>query len=109
MWTTGAERWPPGAGRAFLLHSYAWLSAGLGFAVSWYWASPRLVYTLSGLIRWGSLAAAIGAGTLQRNAGRRVTPESFTDGTSEQRQEWFIAGYRSGDVNACDTFSSRAL
>lgn len=33
-------------------------------------------------------AAAIGDDTLQRNAGRRVTPESFTHGTSAQRQEW---------------------
>ena len=54
-------------------------------------------------------AAAIGDDTLQRNAGRRVTPESFTHGTSEQRQRWFYAGYRTGDVNACDTFGTDAL
>lgn len=49
-------------------------------------------------------AAAIGDDTLQRNAGRRVTPESFTHGTSEQRQQWFSRGYQNGDPNACDTF-----
>ena len=50
-------------------------------------------------------AAAIGDDTLQRNAGRRVTPESFTHGSSEQRQEWYYRGYRTGDVNQCDTFN----
>ncbi|MCK5747732.1 MAG: neutral zinc metallopeptidase, partial [Oricola sp.] len=54
-------------------------------------------------------AAAIGDDTLQRNAGRRVTPESFTHGTSEQRQRWFTAGYRSGDVAQCDTFNAGGL
>lgn len=49
-------------------------------------------------------AAAIGDDTLQRNAGRRVTPESFTHGTSAQRQEWFYRGYESGDPDRCDTF-----
>ena len=49
-------------------------------------------------------AAQIGDDTLQRNAGQRVNPESFTHGTSAQRQEWFARGYESGDINACDTF-----
>lgn len=54
-------------------------------------------------------AAAIGDDTLQRNAGRRVTPESFTHGTSEQRVRWFANGYQSGDVNRCDTFDAQTL
>ena len=54
-------------------------------------------------------AEAIGDDTLQRNAGRRVTPESFTHGTSAQRQEWFVRGYRTGDVASCDTFSAQQL
>jgi len=54
-------------------------------------------------------AAAIGDDTLQRNAGRRVTPESFTHGTSEQRMNWFRAGYKSGRVDDCDTFNAARL
>lgn len=54
-------------------------------------------------------AEAIGDDTLQRNAGRRVTPESFTHGTSAQRQEWFVRGYRTGEVGSCDTFSTQQL
>ena len=54
-------------------------------------------------------ASAIGDDTLQRNAGRRITPESFTHGTSEQRKRWFMTGYRTGSVEACDTFSARQL
>lgn len=54
-------------------------------------------------------AAAIGDDTLQRNAGRRVTPESFTHGTSAQRMRWFEAGYSAGDPSVCDTFSATQL
>ncbi len=54
-------------------------------------------------------ASAIGDDTLQRNAGRRVTPDSFTHGSSAQRQRWFTTGYRSGDVAACDTFGATSL
>ncbi|NJN50415.1 MAG: zinc metallopeptidase [Gammaproteobacteria bacterium] len=50
-------------------------------------------------------AAAIGDDTLQRNAGRRVTPEAFTHGSAAQRQEWLKRGLSTGDVSQCDTFS----
>lgn len=49
-------------------------------------------------------AAAIGDDRLARQAGRAVVPESFTHGTSEQRQQWLGAGLQLGDVSACDTF-----
>ena len=49
-------------------------------------------------------AAAIGDDRLQRNAGRRVTPDSFTHGSSTERQRWLGAGLQSGDPGDCDTF-----
>jgi uncharacterized protein len=50
-------------------------------------------------------AKQIGDDTLQRNAGQRVSPESFTHGTSEQRAGWFMQGLKSGKLSDCDTFS----
>ncbi|WP_347309835.1 KPN_02809 family neutral zinc metallopeptidase [Defluviimonas sp. SAOS-178_SWC] len=54
-------------------------------------------------------AKQIGDDTLQRNAGQRPMPHTFTHGTSEQRQRWFAAGYQSGSIGACDTFSATEL
>jgi len=54
-------------------------------------------------------ATAIGDDTLQREAGRRVTPDSFTHGTSAQRVKWFKTGYQSGTPSMCDTLSAGAL
>ena len=54
-------------------------------------------------------AAAIGDDRLQRQAGGRVAPESFTHGTSEQRRRWLERGLASGDVGQCDTFAAQAL
>jgi hypothetical protein len=50
-------------------------------------------------------AQAIGDDRLQRNAGRSVTPDSFTHGSSAQRQQWLTNGLRTGDPSACDTFN----
>jgi predicted metalloprotease len=50
-------------------------------------------------------AAAVGDDRLQRMANRRVSPESFTHGSSAQRVEWFRRGLEEGRVSACNTFS----
>ena len=49
-------------------------------------------------------AQAIGDDTLQKAAGRRPVPESFTHGSSAQRMEWLRKGLSTGDPAQCDTF-----
>jgi uncharacterized protein len=54
-------------------------------------------------------ASAIGDDTLQRQAQGRVVPDSFTHGTSAQRQRWFNAGFKGGTVASCNTFAAPQL
>jgi predicted metalloprotease len=50
-------------------------------------------------------ASVIGDDWLQASAGRAVTPETFTHGTSAQRVYWLNQGLSTGNVEACDTYS----
>jgi predicted metalloprotease len=54
-------------------------------------------------------AAAIGDDRLQRETQGRVTPDSFTHGTSSQRVKWFKRGFDSGSLEDCDTYKQQEL
>jgi uncharacterized protein len=54
-------------------------------------------------------AAKIGDDALARAQGGQVVPDSFTHGSSAQRQRWFMKGFETGSVKACDTFSTSSL
>lgn len=71
------------------------------------WAHHNKDYLEEGDIEEAlSAANAVGDDAIQRKTQGSVTPDSFTHGTSEQRMEWFMKGYRTGDMKQGDTFSA---
>jgi uncharacterized protein len=53
--------------------------------------------------------AAIGDDTLQKQAQGYAVPDSFTHGTSAQRQRWFNSGFNGGTIGNCNTFGAAQL
>ena len=72
-------------------------------------AADRLALTDDDIRSALDTAARIGDDALQRASQGRVVPDSFTHGTSEQRQTWFYNGFRTGDPEQCDTFSANNI
>lgn len=70
---------------------------------------------VNGLLEPGDIEEALNAARmigddhLQKRAGRVPQPHTFTHGTSEQRSRWFAQGYKSGKIDACDTWNARQL
>lgn len=54
-------------------------------------------------------AEKIGDDYLQHKSHGHAVPDSFTHGTSAQRQRWFYRGFETGDIKQCDTFATREL
>ncbi len=72
------------------------------------WAANDKNLLEAGDVEEGLAAAqAIGDDTLQRAAGQRPVPDSFTHGSSAQREQWLTRGLQSADLRQCDTFGGR--
>ena len=72
------------------------------------WAGRNRERLEPGDVQEGMRAAeAIGDDALQMQAQGRVVPESFTHGTSAQRQQWLKRGMDTADPAQCDTFQGR--
>lgn len=52
-----------------------------------------------------SAAQSVGDDAIQKRVQGHVNPDSFTHGTSQQRKEWFLKGYHTGDISQGNTFN----
>jgi uncharacterized protein len=80
------------------------------FAGVWAFTTYQRNLLESGDIEEGMrAAAAVGDDRIQAQATGTINPETWTHGSSEQRQRWFLTGFDTGDPNACDTFTATEL
>ncbi len=85
------------------------LSVALELQADFYaglWAHYNKKYLEEGDIDEAMSAAnAVGDDAIQKRTQGHVVPDSFTHGTSQQRKEWFMKGFTSGNMSLHDTFS----
>jgi len=70
-------------------------------------ASTRIKLDQNDISQAMNTASAIGDDRLQKQSRGYVVPDSFTHGSSAQRQQWFNTGLKTGDVKSCNTFQTR--
>lgn len=88
------------------------LSVALELQADFYagiWAHYNKRYLQEGDIQEAlSAASAVGDDAIQKRTSGRVVPDAFTHGTSQQRIDWFLKGFHSGDLSSGDTFNQLA-
>ena len=86
------------------------LSVALELQADFYaglWAHYNQQYLEEGDIKEAlSAANAVGDDAIQKRMQGKVVPDSFTHGTSEQRMNWFMKGFKTGNLQNHDTFSA---
>lgn len=86
------------------------LSVALELQADFYagiWAHYNREYLEQGDVEIAlSAASAVGDDAIQKRTTGRVVPDAFTHGTSQQRMEWFLKGYKSGDLSMGRTFEA---
>lgn len=74
------------------------------------WAHYNKKYLEEGDIEEAMSAAnAVGDDAIQKRTQGRIVPDAFTHGTSKQRMDWFMKGYKTGDMNQGNTFRALGL
>ena len=71
--------------------------------------SPIKAVTKDDLLRIADAARSVGDDHIQKQQGGFVNPESWTHGSSEQRQRWLSVGFDSGNPSSCNTFDTQDL